>query len=161
MTVLYYIYLLIVWKRCDVKPFHPAWNQLVFCETQSFWRVWDSPFKRDFKHTKSFYYMDNRAFCNPTNRKNSLHQRDGVISCATCALPWPLRHQYYSRITVSNNDTGHSIWAGYRRAMVVFLPTAVFPPPLRGSNINIVFTVSYVRIANFTNGYVPFATTRL
>ena len=45
--------------------------------------------------------------------------------------------------------------------MVVFLPTAVFPPPLRGSNINIVFTVSYVRIANFTNGYVPFATTRL
>ena len=40
-------------------------------------------------------------------------------------------------------------------------PTALFLPPLRGSNVNIVFTVGYVRVAHFTHGWRPSAATRL
>ena len=34
-------------------------------------------------------------------------------------------------------------------------------PPLRGSNVNIVFTVGYVRIAHSTHGWGPYAAMRL
>ena len=52
-----------------------------------------------------------------------------------------------------------------------FLPTVVFLPPLRGSNVNIVFSVGYVRVdirvfcsakgARYTHGWGPYAAMRL
>ena len=48
-----------------------------------------------------------------------------------------------SRITVSNNDTVHGVWAGYRQATAWFFTNRCFLPPLRGSNVNIVFTVGF------------------
>ena len=40
-------------------------------------------------------------------------------------------------------------------------PTAVILPPLRGSYVNIVFTVGSVRVAHRTHGWGPFAAMRL
>ena len=40
-------------------------------------------------------------------------------------------------------------------------PVVVILPPLRGSNVNIVFSVGYVRVAHFTHGWRPSAATRL
>ena len=39
-------------------------------------------------------------------------------------------------------------------------PTGVILPPLRGSDINIVFTVGFVCVAHFTHGWVPAIATR-
>ncbi len=71
--------------------------------------------------------MDNRAFCNPTYRKNCIQSTGWRISHAPHMLCHDfLWHHYYSCVIVSNNDTVHGVWAGYRHAMAVIFYRRLF-----------------------------------
>ena len=68
----YYIYLLIVSNKtlCQIFPSclksNQFWGNVIILKRLTISFPWD------LEYIKSFYCMDNRAFCNPTNRKNCI-----------------------------------------------------------------------------------------